>query len=203
MDKIVEWAKELQSLAQAGLYYGQSVFDHERYQRIRDISAEMMAERTGLPLEKVKDLFCGEICYQTPKVDTRAVIVENGKILLVQERDGRWSIPGGWCDYDMSPADNAIKEAKEETGLDVVIDRVISVQDREKHNQPIYAFKVVKIYYLCHTVGGSFAQNIETSDSRFFSVEELPPLAEEKCNAEQVRMCLEAAKNNEWPVQFD
>lgn len=203
MEKLIEWAKELQSLAQAGLFYGHDDFDKERYQRIRDISAEMMAERTGMPLEKVKDLFCNETGYQTPKVDTRAAIFDNGKILLVRERNNRWSMPGGWCDYDMSPAESTIKEAKEEAGLDVVIDRVIAVQDREKHNEPPYAYKVVKIFYLCHAVGGSFVHNIETSDSRYFSPEEIPDLAEEKCNGEQIKMCFEAYQNSGWQVQFD
>ena len=73
-DQIVEWAKELQSLAQAGLFYGRDVFDRERYQRIRDISGEMMAARTGIPAEKIADLFCGDVGYQTPKIDTRAAI---------------------------------------------------------------------------------------------------------------------------------
>ena len=57
-DRVVEWAKELQSLAQAGLWYGKDEFDKERYQRIREISAEMMAERTGLSVDKVTGLFC-------------------------------------------------------------------------------------------------------------------------------------------------
>ena len=156
MDRIVEWARELQSLAQAGLFYGHDDFDKERYQRIREISAEMMAERTGLPVDKVRDLFCNETGYQTPKVDTRTAIFADGKILLVRERDGRWSMPGGWCDYDLSPAESAVKEAKEEAGLDVVLDRVIAVQDREKHNEPPYAYKIVKIFYLAHAVGGAF-----------------------------------------------
>ena len=203
MDKIVEWAKELQSLAQSGLFYGHDDFDKERYQRIRDISAEMMSERTGLPFEKVKDLFCNEIGYQTPKVDTRAAIIDKGKILLVRERDGRWSLPGGWCDYNLSPAENTVKEAKEEAGLDIVIDRLIAVQDREKHNEPPYAYKVVKIFYLSHAEGGVFIQNIETSDSRYFSIDELPLLAEEKCNEEQVKMCFEAYLSKEWEAQFD
>ena len=203
MDQIVKWAKELQSLAQAGLYYGHDDFDKERYQRIREISAEMMAEVTGLPLEKVTTLFCNETGYQTPKVDTRAAIFCDGKILLVRERSGKWSMPGGWCDYDMSPAESTVKEAKEEAGLDVVIDRLIAVQDREKHNEPAYVYKVVKIFYLCHAVGGSFTSNIETSDSRYFSEEEIPPLADEKCNEEQVIMCFQAYRNSEWKVQFD
>ena len=203
MDRIVEWARELQSLAQAGLFYGHDDFDKERYQRIREISAEMMAERTGLPVDKVRDLFCNETGYQTPKVDTRTAIFSDGKILLVRERDGRWSMPGGWCDYDLSPAESAVKEAKEEAGLDVVLDRVIAVQDREKHNEPPYAYKIVKIFYLAHAVGGAFTRNIETSDSRYFAVHELPALAEEKCTEEQVRMCFEAYQNSDWEVQFD
>lgn len=203
MDRIVEWARELQSLAQSGLFYGHDDFDKERYQRIRDISAEMLAERTGLPIGKVKDLFCNEVGYQTPKLDTRAAIIHEGKILLVRERSGRWSMPGGWCDYNLSPVENTVKEAREEAGLDIVIDRLVAVQDRDRHNQPPYVYKVIKIFYLAHAVGGTFAQNIETSDSRYFSLEKLPPLAEEKCSAEQIRLCFRAYRDCKWAAQFD
>lgn len=202
-DQIVEWAKELQSSAQAGLFYSRDPFDQERYRRIREIAAEMVAMRTDIPLEKVTGLFCGDVGYQTPKVDTRAAIFCGGKILLVCENSGRWSMPGGWCEYNISPAENAVKEAKEEAGLDVVVRRVISVQDRDKHNQPPYAYGVVKIFYQCEEIGGSFVPNIETSASRYFSLDELPPLAEEKCTEEQVRMCFAAYENDGWKVQFD
>ena len=201
-DQIVEWAKELQSLAQAGLYYGHDQFDRERYQRIREISAEMMLMRVDVPAEKIMDLFCGDVGYQTPKVDTRAAIFQDGKILLVCEK-GRWSVPGGWCEYNLSPADNTIKETKEEAGLDVTISKVIAVQDRDKHNHPPYACGVVKIFYLCDVLGGNFSDNIETSESRYFSIEALPPLAEEKCNEEQIRMCFDAYQSQDWETQFD
>ena len=158
-DQIVEWAKELQSLAQAGLFYGRDVYDRERYQRIRDISAEMMAARTGIPAEKIADLFCGDVGYQTPKIDTRAAIFQRDRILLVCEK-GRWSMPGGWCEYNLSPKENTIKETKEEAGLDVSVKMVIAVQDRDKHNPPPYAYGVVKIFYLCKILGGEFAENI-------------------------------------------
>lgn len=94
-DKILKWAIELQSLAQAGLYYGKDIYDIERFQRIREIASEMVAEKSGLSLEKVNDLFCCETGYQTPKLDTRAAIFQEDKILLVQERNGKWSLPGG------------------------------------------------------------------------------------------------------------
>ncbi len=202
-DQIVEWAKELQSLAQAGLFYGKDKFDRERYQRIREISAEMMAHRTGLPAGRVQDLFCNETGYQTPKVDTRAAIFHEGKILLVQEKDGNWSLPGGWCEYNLSPAESTVKEAREEAGLDVAVQRLIAVQDREKHNQPPYAYGVVKIFYLCKPLGGSFAPNLETIQSGYFALEELPPLAEAKCTEEQIRMCFQAYRAEHWRVPFD
>lgn len=78
-DRLIDWAKRLQSLAQAGLTYGKDNFDLERYQEIRDISAEMMAEKSGLPIEKVEELFCNEVGYQTPKPGTRAAIFKDDK----------------------------------------------------------------------------------------------------------------------------
>ena len=89
----LKWAVELQSLAQAGLTYGRDAYDRERYERIREISAEILSHMSDLPVETVRDLFCGETGYQTPKIDTRAAIFQDGKILLVQENDGRWSLP--------------------------------------------------------------------------------------------------------------
>jgi ADP-ribose pyrophosphatase YjhB (NUDIX family) len=203
MDKIIEWAKELQSLAQAGLYYNDDIFDKERYQRIRDISFEMMAEQTGNSFQRVKEVFCKDIGYQTPKIDTRAVIIENEKILLVQEQSGRWSIPGGWCEYNLTPAENVVKEAKEETGLDVVVDRLVAVLDRDRYSEPPYPFKVMKMFFLCHSVGGAFVQNTETIDSQYFSLEELPEIASEKCSEEQIRMCFDAYQNKEWTVRYE
>ena len=79
----LEWAIELQSLAQAGLTYGKDIFDRERYERIREISAEIMAYKTDIPVQKVKDLFCNETGYQTPKLDTRAAIFKKGKNIIV------------------------------------------------------------------------------------------------------------------------
>ena len=115
-NKLLEWAIELQSIAQGGLYYCKDKFDIERFERIREISAEMISLQSDIPLEKVKDLFCNEIGYQTPKLDTRAAIFKNNKILLVEESNGTWSLPGVWVDVDLSIKENTIKEVKEEAG---------------------------------------------------------------------------------------
>lgn len=199
----LQWAVELQSIAQAGLYYGRDEFDRERYERIREIAADMIADQTEIPVEKVKDLFCNEVGYQTPKLDTRAAIFQEDKILLVQEKNGTWSLPGGWVDVDCSVKENTIKEVKEEAGLDVSADLVIAVQDREKHNLPVYAYKVCKIFVLCTVIGGAFEPNIETVDSRYFGLQELPMLAVAKNTEEQIRLCFEAYRSEHWVTMLD
>lgn len=199
----LSWAVELQSIAQAGIYYGKDPYDKERFERIREIAAEMIARQSEIPVAKVTDLFCSEIGYQTPKLDTRAAVFQNGKILLVKENNGTWSLPGGWVDVHVSVKENTVKEVKEEAGLDVTADMVIAVQDREKHNLPVYAYKVCKIFILCTAVGGTFESNIETVESNYFGPDELPQLAEEKNNEEQIRMCFDAYRSDSWKTLYD
>lgn len=204
MEKWLKWAIEIQSLAQAGLAYTNNVYDIERYERLREISAEIISEKSDLSLEKTKDLFCNETGYQTPKIDTRAAIFKDEKILLVHENNGTWSLPGGWCDVLESVKSNTVKEVREETGLDAVAKKIIAVQDRNKHNKPIYAYGVCKIFVLCDVISGNFEKNIETTEIKYFSLEDLPDnLAEEKTNKEQIEMCFKAFKDANWQVQFD
>ncbi len=204
MEKWLKWAIEIQSLAQAGLTYTDNVYDIERYERLREIAAEIIEEKSNISLEKVKDLFCNENGYQTPKIDTRAAIFKDEKILLTHENNGTWSLPGGWCDVLESVASNTIKEVKEETGLDVETIKIIAVQDRNKHNKPIYAYGVCKIFVLCNVIGGEFIENIETTEIKYFSLDEIPNnLAEEKTNNEQIEMCFKAYKDEKWQTQFD
>lgn len=202
-NKWLDWAVKLQAIAQAGLYYGKDPFDLERYEQVREIAAEMVSLQSEIPVEKVKDLFCCEVGYQTPKLDTRAAIFEKDKILLVQEKNGFWSLPGGWVDTGLSVKENTVKEVQEEAGLDAVADRIIAVQDREKHNLPVYAYKVCKIFVQCSVTGGAFSENSETQGTAYFSQDELPPLALEKNTEEQIDMCFDAYHSDDWEVQFD
>ena len=120
------------------------------------------------------------------------------------ENNGKWSLPGGWCDVLESVGSNTIKEVKEETGLDVKTLKVISIQDRNKHNKPVYAYGVCKVFVLCNVIGGKFEENIETTETKYFALEEIPDnLAEEKTNKKQIKMCFEAYKDKNWKTQFD
>ena len=203
-DKILEWAVKIQSIAQAGLTYGHDSYDRERYEQLRHIAAEMVVERADIPVDTVKDLFCNESGYQTPKIDTRAAIFQGGKILLVHEKNGTWSLPGGWCDVDQSVASNTEKEVFEEAGLTVHAERLIAVQDWRRHNVTNYAFGVLKIFVLCRFAGGTFAHNIETTETALFDRASIPQeLAVEKTTKEQILMCFDAYEDPHMQTQFD
>ena len=199
----LEWAIRLQSLAQSGLAYSKDVFDIQRFEEIRQIAAEMLVSPSGLPLEKVEELFCNESGYQTPKIDTRAAIFKDGRILLVQESDGRWALPGGWCDVDQSVMDNTIKEVKEEAGLDVRAEKVIAILDKAKNNPAKSAHRVTKVFILCKSLGGAFVPNAETVTSDYFALDELPVLSEGKTTAQQIALCFEAEADEHWQTRFD
>lgn len=204
MDIWLKWVMEIQSLAQIGLAYTKDIYDKERYERLREISAEMMEKKTGLDLKKVKDLFCNETGYQTPKLETRAAIFKDDKILLVRENSGKWSLPGGWCDVLESINESTIKEVKEETGLDVETVRIIALHDRNKHNKPIYAYGICKVFVLCNLLGGTFEKNIETTEFDYFSLDDLPQaLSESRNTKEQIEMCFRAYKDENWQTLFD
>lgn len=203
-DKWLDYAIRIQSIAQAGLQYGKDKYDRERYEELRKIAAEMVSQKTDISAEKVYSLFCNENGYQTPKVDTRAAVFVDGKILLVHENNGTWSLPGGWCDVDQSVASNVEKEVLEETGLTVHSGKLIAVQDWRKHNVVNYLYGVVKIFVLCSYESGEFQRNIETTEIEFFDRDSLPEnLAVEKTTKEQIRMCFDYNENPELPTVFD
>lgn len=202
-DKWLEWAIRLQALAQNGLAYTTNEFDKERFEEIRQIAAVMLVTPSGMPLEKVESLFCNEEGYQTPKLDTRAAIFRDDKILLVQESDGRWALPGGWCDVDQSIMDNTIKEVKEEAGLDAKAERIIAILDKRKNNPSYSVHAVTKVFVLCTSLGGEFVANSETIASDYFHLSELPVLSEAKVTREQIALCFEAKDAQHWETRFD
>ena len=199
----LKWANELQVIAQAGLTYASDSYDIERYLRIREIVAEMIASGAGADLSKVKAIFDEEAGYLTPKLDTRAAIYKERKMLLVREVDGLWALPGGWCDAHCTIGENLQKEALEEAGVSILPQRLVALHDMRCHNVAMYAYGVCKVFVLCTWLGGDFRENIETTESAWFGPDELPPLATQKNTSEQIKLCFDAAEGRlEQPV-FD
>jgi len=187
------WARELQAIAQAGLYYTHDVFDRERFEQVRDLACRCMELLSDEEPSRVRGVFANEDGYQTPKMDSRAVIFdEDDRICLVREGDDRWSLPGGWVDTGRTVFSNVVKEAREEAGLDVVPERLIAVEEHNLHNPRPFAWGIAKFFVICRSLGGDFEQNSETTARGFFSRNRLPDLYVEKNSLEQLHMCFEA-----------
>lgn len=197
------WANEIQALAQSGLAYTENIYDIERYTRLRALAAEIIAQYMDMPIQDVQAVYCNEVGYQTPKLDSRAVVFKEDKILLVQEHSGLWCLPGGWVDADQTIKSNTLKEAKEEAGATVTANRIIAVHDRNLRNAHLCIHNIVKVFVLCDLIDLTFKPNSETMDSCFFSIEHLPNLCEEKTTYQQLKMCFEAKSNAYWQVEFD
>ena len=201
-------AKRLQSIAQAGIFYSEDKpFDRERYEEISDLSVQILSNLTDEPIEKIGNLFTQERDgYQTPKVDIRAVVFnELGEILMVKEKvDCCWSLPGGWADVGYSPSEVAVKEVREETGLEVKTVRLLAVMDKKNHSHPPEGWYVYKIFILCEKIGGSIlSDTVETSDIQYFSLENLPPLSEPRNVYSQIKLMFEYRDDDKKEVYFD
>ena len=204
MKTSIELVKQIQAIAYAGLEYCENDFDRERYEELRKLSQLLLAEITDTPLEKIQNLFANEVGYQTPKVDVRAVVFKENKILMVKEKiDGRWSIPGGWADIGYSPSEIALKEAREEAGAEVKTVRLLAVIDKLKHDYPISPFHIYKLFILCELVNDTISSGTETSGVNFFALNNLPPLSATRITEEQISMLFHLWENPSEQVVFD
>jgi ADP-ribose pyrophosphatase YjhB (NUDIX family) len=178
-----EWlkiARELHSMSQVGLEHAQNGFETERYTRLRELAAEIVSKQSTLSEEVVQESFAMQPGYITPKVDVRAAVFREGKILLVKEvNDGRWSMPGGWADVGDTPTEAILREVREESGFDVRVVNLIGIYDAnrvpDKEMMPFY--HAYKLLFLCEIEGGEARTSHETPDVGFFGIDEIPPLS--------------------------
>jgi ADP-ribose pyrophosphatase YjhB (NUDIX family) len=198
------WARELYSMAQAGLTYCQNDFDLDRYRRLQEISAEIIASQSALEKAAVMESFSMQAGYATPKVDVRGAVMRAGKILLVQEKtDGRWSLPGGWADLNDSPAEVVAREVREESGFEVRVDKLIAVFDANRHIQPVEFYRAYKLIFLCSITGGAAEASFETPAVDFFEPGNLPPLSILRTNQRILDEVFRHFADSSRPTAFD
>jgi len=198
------WAKRLQAIAQSGLTFAVDQYDRERYQQVRDIAAEMMAQGSGAAVTPIRDLFAAQTGYATPKVDVRAAVFRDDRILLVREReDGRWTLPGGWADVGESPAVATVREVEEESGYQTRAVKLLAVCDRNRHGHPPIPFHAYKLFFQCELTGGAPASSGETDEVGWFAEDALPPLSLTRVTAAQIQRLFEHLRHPEWPTDFD
>jgi len=200
----LEWAREIQALSQTGAHYSQNEFDRERYKRLAEISAEIIHEHTDHSTSDLVQLFDLQAGYATPRVDVRAVIFQEGKLLLVRERsDGGWTLPGGWADVGDLPSQAAEREVWEEAGFIVRAKRVIGVYDANR-NGPLTLFHAYKLIFLCELLEGEARPSFETSEVAFFSQGDLPSkLSGERTRPRHIMDAFAILADPTHPVFFD
>lgn len=181
------WTREIQALAQTGLAFNHTEFDVQRYSRLMEIAAEIIAQHTSLDKNSTLENFRVQPGYATPKIDVRAAVIQDGKILLVQEKmDSCWSMPGGWADVGDAPAEMVAREAWEESGFNVQVDKLIAVYDVNRL-QPLEFYHAYKLVFLCTITGGAACHSNETLAVDFFDLDALPPLSESRTNRLMVK----------------
>lgn len=183
-----ELIKEIRAIAQTGLHYTRDVYDRERYQRLAEIANAFYAMASEVDVGHIERFFFPEKGYATPKVDLRACVIHEDKILLVRERsDGLWTLPGGWADQNESPIEGIVREVKEESGFDVAVRALYAVRDRDRGGYaPRYPVSLYKLFFTATIVGGTAAENTEISEVAFFDVDDLPPLSADRVLREDI-----------------
>lgn len=201
---LIEVAKKLQALSQSGLTYCKDKYDIERYEELRDLSSEIMNKISHTPIEEIKDLFARETGYATPKVDIRGVVFKDNKVLMVKEElDNKWSLPGGWADVGLSPSEIIVKEIKEEASILTKPKKLLAVLDKKCHPHPPSPYHTYKLFILCEFLSGEIYPGIETSDVGFFSLEELPPLSLGRNTRTQIEMIFDFLTDPNKDTIFD
>ena len=199
----LEWAQEIYSLSQSGITYSGNQYDIDRYRRLQEITAEMIASQSDMPKESVQESFSMQAGYITPKVDVRGAVVRDNKILLIQERaDGNWAMPGGWADLGNSPASVAEREVFEESGFHVRAEKVVAVIDANRI-QPLEFYHAYKIIFLCKLFDGEPRISHETLAVDFFELNKLPPLSIYRTNEDMLREVFAHVQDPDRPTAFD
>lgn len=173
----LQWARELQGLAQTGLAFTQDPYDRERYERLRVLAAQMLSSHADLSATRIAGLFAAETGYATPKVEVRAgVFDDRGRILMVREAldHGRWTLPGGWADVNLTAAQNVAKEVREESGYEVRVGKLAAVWDRARQGHPPSAWSCYKLFFICSVTGGEARTSIETTAVAWFDARQIP-----------------------------
>ncbi len=176
----------------------------QRYTRLNQIAAEMIAAHTTLSAAELVENFSAQPGYATVKVDVRGAAAREGRVLLVQERrDGRWCLPGGWADVGDVPSEMVAREVWEESGFEVTPRKVIGVYDANRDGRPLEFYHAYKIVFLCEITGGAARPSDETADARFFDFDDLPPLSSPRTDPRHLEEVRAHLADPRRPAAFD
>ncbi len=199
-------AKRLQALASTGLHFTDDPFDRERYEEIKALADQMLADIGNVPINRIHDLVSDHAKgYATPKVDVRGAVIRDNKILLVQEKsDGCWALPGGYADVGLSASENIVKEVREEASLTVTATSLFGIKHKAKRAYEPDIRDFYKLFFLCdERAGAPPAPGTETSDAAFFDPDALPTLSQGRTVARDIAAAFEFRADPAQRAFFD
>ena len=198
-------ARELRAIAQTGLTFTADRFDRQRYERVRELAASMLALGSGGDYDVILGILRRDMGYATPKVDVRGAAFVDGRVLLVREiSDGKWTLPGGWADVNQTAGECVVREIREESGFEARILKLAAVHDYQRSNRPArHIDSIYKLFFICEITGGSARASVETSEVAFFPRGELPPLSLGRTTAAQIDRMFQHAEHPDLRADFD
>jgi len=198
-------ARELRAIAQTGLTFTADRFDRQRYDRVRELAASMLALESGADYEVILGILREDKGYATPKVDVRGAAFVDGRVLLVREiSDGKWTLPGGWADVNQTAGECVVREIREESGFDARILKLAAVYDYQRSNHPArHIDSIYKLFFVCEITGGAARASDETSEVAFFARDALPPLSLGRTTAAQIDRMFQHAEHPDLSADFD
>ncbi len=197
--------RELQAIAQTGLHFSREPFDLQRFARIQELAAQLIAEGSTADAAGLLTLFQAESGYATPKVDVRGAAFRDGRVLMVREiSDGGWTLPGGWADVNQSASECVVREIFEESGFTATALKLAAVRDYQHSDHPPRPlFSCYKLFFICEITGGAARASNETSDVGFFARDALPPLSLARTTVAQIERMFQHRENMARPTDFD
>jgi len=198
--QVVAFISKVLAISRIGMKYTKDDFARENYEELEKLAVETLSEYTGKEVDH--NIYVHDV-YATPNVSVRVLVInEEHKILMVREKqDGGWAVPGGWCDVYESSSENGIKEVKQEAGLDIKIQRLLGVFQRERYKDYPSVVSEYVHYYYGKIIGGELKHNHETTDIGYFDFDALPPLSK-KCTITELTRAYEVYINHK-DVEFD
>jgi ADP-ribose pyrophosphatase YjhB (NUDIX family) len=196
--------RELRAIAQTGLTFSTDRFDRQRYERLRELTASLLALKSDAEYGVILGLLQQDIGYGTPKVDVRGAAFIDGQILMVREiSDGKWTLPGGWADVNQTASECVVREIAEESGFQARALKLAAVRDYQTSNRPGAVDSIYKMFFLCEITGGAARPSEETSEVAFFSRDALPPLSVGRSTAAQIERMFQHHECPSLAADFD
>ena len=178
-EQIALWSDKLRDISAMGLLFSKNIHDEGAFRAVQTIAMEMLALATGESFEQIEPLRASVFSRPTPmSVGDAAVINDKGQILLVQRVDnGKWAMPGGAFEVGETPAEGAVREVLEETGVHCRAISLVGVFDSRLCGTPT-RHHLYQFVFLCEPSSQERVEQpshaIEVLDTRWFPEDGLP-----------------------------